>query len=128
MSDHMTAREAWEIVKLGQRWLGDRLNDDDRDARHQRWRRDYARACAIVEARIDAGEAELAYADACKLVMHGGASYQDEKIVALCSESTLRNNYARWLTGWQPAEGWSDRELAQFRALERGEQEKEGGA
>lgn len=132
MSDHMTAREAWEIVKQGEptvvvHFMRDGIYESTEDA-YKATQARYARACAIVEARIDAGEAELAYADACKLVMHGGASYQDEKIVALCSESTLRNNYARWLTGWQPAEGWSDRELAQFRALERGEQEKEGGA
>lgn len=64
MAKHMSAREAWEIVQLGQRWLSDKLNDEHREARHEKWRRDYARACAIVEARIAWCEAMDAHFDA----------------------------------------------------------------
>lgn len=49
MADQMTAREAWEIVKDGDPWDHSHESDAARQAAVAR----YARACEIVEARID---------------------------------------------------------------------------
>lgn len=49
---HMSAREAWEIVQDGDPWDHSHESDDARQAAVAR----YARACGIVEAAIHAHE------------------------------------------------------------------------